>query len=628
MSTLLEPGDAPAPTTPSAPGPASTPNPAGGIGGPVFVAVGGAEAGADAGRDAASDPRRALVRGRLIDAGLRAAVTAAPLAIASIALALGGDLLLRPVSTASAVLAFATIVLVLAMLAAARVAARNPRRDARRAGQRAYGGLGVAALALIALAPWLPGPPAPEGLHDLHVLLLGACALGACAAFAPLRRPALAAVLVPLSAGFAAWRGAEAGVPSAALGGFVAGALALGVGLLYRHAWLESARAAIARELHIRELEAARDDAERADQEKSRFLATASHDLRQPVHALGLFATTLEKRLRGSGEEPLIRNIVRSIDGLDRSFNAMLDVSRLDAGVVEPNFQHFPLRDLFRRLDMYFAGQAEQAHLGLRLCPGGKSVTSDPQLLERILGNLIQNAIKYTERGGIVVVARTTATHFNIEVWDTGVGIREADLPHIFEEFYQVGRRERARVQGLGMGLAIVKRLAQLLGHRLTVRSQPGRGTMFRIGIPVGGLPGIQDAIAAADTLPMAAPEPRAILIIDDEDAVREGLALLLEEWGYQAIAAASYHQAERLARTLDLPPDLILSDLHLGDGPDGIAAIEAVRQGCGCEVPAILITGDTSPDELRRATDSGYMVLFKPVQPRKLLAALRGSMA
>jgi signal transduction histidine kinase/CheY-like chemotaxis protein len=628
MSTLLETGARPVRTEPAPAGPESAPHPAGGIGGAVFVAVGGAGGDAEAGRDAAADPRRAIVRGRLLDEGLRAAVTSAPLAIASIALALGGDLLLHPASAAHAALAFATIAIALAMLFVARAAARRRPRDARRAWQRAYAGLGVAALALLALAPWLPAPLAEESRRDLHVLVLGACALGACAAFAPLRRPAIAAILVPLSAGLAAWHGTEAGLPPAALVGFVAALLALAVGLLCRFAWLDSARGAIARDLRIRELEAARDEAERADQEKSRFLATASHDLRQPVHALGLFATTLEKRLRGSVEEPLIRNIVRSIDGLDRSFNAMLDVSRLDAGVVEPNFQHFPLRDLFRRLDMYFAGQAEQAHLGLRLCPGGKSVTSDPQLLERILGNLIQNAIKYTERGGIVVVARTTATHFNIEVWDTGVGIREADLPHIFEEFYQVGRRERARVQGLGMGLAIVKRLAQLLGHSLTVRSLPGGGTMFRIGIPVGGLPGIQDATAAADTLPMAVLEPRAILIIDDEDAVREGLALLLEEWGYQAIAAASYHQAERLARTLDLPPDLILSDLHLGDGPDGLSAIEAVRLGCGCEVPAILITGDTSPEELRRATDSGYMVLFKPVQPRKLLAALRGSMA
>ncbi len=407
------------------------------------------------------------------------------------------------------------------------------------------------------------------------------------------------------------------------LAGWVA--LVAVLALAARWRGLALVRAVLQRDDRIRELESERDAALRADQEKSRFIAIASHDLRQPVHALGLFAATLEKRLKGTADEPLVRNMVRSIDGLDRSFNAMLDVSRLDAGTIEPNFQHFPLRDLFRRLHMHFAGLAEQAGLHLRFSPGGKSVTSDPQLLERIVGNLIQNAIKYTEHGGIVVVARSTATHFNVEVWDTGVGIRDADLPRIFDEFYQVGRGQRTRGQGLGMGLAIVKRLARLLGHSLTVVSQPGRGTMFRIGIVQGGLPVIQDVTAAADTLPMPVLHPSTVLIVDDEESIRVGLSLLLEEWGYQPLAAADVAQAEQLVGTLDAPPDLILSDLHLGDGPDGIGVIHAVRRRCGREIPAILITGDTTHDEMRRATDSGHPVLFKPVQPRKLLNALRG---
>lgn len=375
----------------------------------------------------------------------------------------------------------------------------------------------------------------------------------------------------------------------------------------------------------IHDLEAARDAAERADQDKSRFLAIACHDLRQPVHAIGLFAATLEKRLQGSREEPLVRNVVRSIDDLDRSLNAMLDISRLDAGTIEPNLQHFPLRDLFRRLHMQFAGHAELANLTLRFSPGGKWVTSDPQLLERILGNLIQNALKYTERGGIVVVARTTATHFNVELWDTGVGISAVELPRVFEEFYQVRRSGSTRLQGLGMGLAIVKRLALLLGHTLVVASQTGRGTMFRVGIAQGSTPEAQDLTAPADTLPMPALQARSVLIVDDEASIREGLGLLLEEWGYQALTAGTLEQARHIVHMLALPPDLILSDLHLGNGHDGIAVIEAVRRECGCEVPAILITGDTSNEEMRRATESGHPVLFKPVQPRKLLNVLRG---
>jgi len=408
------------------------------------------------------------------------------------------------------------------------------------------------------------------------------------------------------------------------LAGLALSGAAWGAAWIRRRLWLRDAKRHIAGEDRIRALQKERDDALRADEEKSRFLAIASHDLRQPVHALGLFAATLEKRLHGTKEEPLVRNLVRSIDGLDRSFYAMLDVSRLDAGTMEPNFQHFPLRDLFRRLHMHYAGQAEQAGLGLRFSPGGKFVTSDPQLLERILGNLIQNSIKYTQHGGIVVVARSTETDFNIEVWDTGVGIRPSDLPRVFDEFYQAGRDEKRRVQGLGMGLAIVKRLVRLLGHSLTVASQPRRGTMFRIGIAKGALPEIQDATAAADTLPLPALQPRMVLVIEDDEAIRGGLTLLLEEWGYQALAAAGAEQAVRLVRQLDLPPDLILSDLHLGDSPDGICAIDVVRRECGCEVPAILVTGDTSHEEVQRATDSGHPVLFKPVQPRKLLNTLR----
>ena len=184
---------------------------------------------------------------------------------------------------------------------------------------------------------------------------------------------------------------------------------------------------------------------------------------------------------------------MRAVDGLERSFNAMLDISKLDASALAPSAVTFSLRDMFRRLHMQYVGQAELAGLGLRFSPGGKSVNSDPQLLERIVSNLIQNAIKYTTRGGIVVVARSTASHINVEVWDTGSGIPADELPRIFDEFYQVGRGERDRSHGLGMGLAIVKRLAALLGHRLEVASTVGRGTMFRIGVPIGGLPGIPE---------------------------------------------------------------------------------------------------------------------------------------
>lgn len=593
-------------------------------GGATFVAVSGPTGASSAAVQRAEIPG---TDGRLSDEALRAATAAAPAMFVAFAIALAADVVVLAPSSWRSVWLGCVVAVISAWavtLAAGRLRNR-PWRGARRL-QRGFAGLAVFSMLLLAFPPWIPGPAPPAVERIVVMLALAGVAMAGATVFASLPAPLAVAAALPLSPALAEWMRAGGTLEAGIAGVLLAMAAAL-MAVMRRRIWQRAAHASIQRDDRMRELEEARDAAVRADQEKSRFLAIASHDLRQPMHALGLFAATLEKRLRGSGEEPLVHNLARSIDALDGSFSVMLDISRLDAGTIEPNFQLFPLRDLFRRLHMHFAGQAEQAGLGLRFSPGGKLVTSDPQLLERILGNLIQNALRYTEHGGIVVVARTTRAFVNVEVWDTGVGIQRSELPRIFDEFYQVGRGERARERGLGMGLAIVKRLALLLGHRLVVSSRPGRGTMFRVGIPVGGLPEIQDVTAAADTLPMPlpVPQPRTVLIVDDEESIRQGLTLLLEEWGYQALAAGTVEQAARVVGRLDAPPDLILSDLHLGDGPDGIAAIDAVRRQCGFDVPAILITGDTSHDELRRATDSGHPVLFKPVQPRKLLNALRG---
>lgn len=571
--------------------------------------------------------RRGLVR-RLHDAAVRAVIEVRTLLFAIVAIAvvvLGGCewFLGGTISRGWTVVALAATVGCGAALLRVR---RNARwvADTRRAHRR-LALLGALMFSVLATAPWTARSGAWSAAPYLVALVLTAVGLIAASGFAPLKGLAAGAAALPLSPALVNMFDTEPSLSALGFACVVASAVAALVAISHHRTWLAAARTSIDHEDRIRALEAARDTAVRADQEKSRFLAIASHDLRQPVHAIGLFAATLEKRLEGSAEVPLVRNLSRAIDGLDRSFNVMLDISRLDAGAIEPRVQHFPLRDLFRRLHMHFAGQAEQKGLGLRFSPGGKSISSDPQLLERVMGNLVQNAIKYTERGGIAVVARSTQTHLHLEIWDTGIGIRAADLRRVFDEFYQVGQGHRVRAQGLGMGLAIVKRLVRLLGHELIVSSTPGRGTMFRLRIALGGLPEIQDVTAAADTLPMPVLQPRTVLVLDDEEAIREGLCMLLQEWGYDAIAAASIAEAERAVGLLETPPDLILSDLHLGDGPDGIAGIEAIRRQCGCDVAAILITGDTSHTEIRRATESGHPVLFKPVQPRKLYDALRG---
>ena len=248
---------------------------------------------------------------------------------------------------------------------------------------------------------------------------------------------------------------------------------------------------------------------------------------------------------------------------------------------------------------------------------------SDPQLLERVLGNLVQNALRHTREGGVVVVARSTRTHTNIEVWDTGSGIAPEELPRIFDEFYQVREGARRRQRGLGLGLAIVRRLVRLMGHTLTVASCPGRGTMFRIGIATGALDEMERATAAADTVPMPLFEARSILVIDDDEAIREGLTAVLSEWGYEVMTAAGIGEALALAGEAGGAIDLILSDLHLADGEDGLDAIDSVRRRCALPVPALVITGDTTADEMRRVEQAGLVLLFKPLQPRRLMAAL-----
>ncbi len=470
------------------------------------------------------------------------------------------------------------------------------------------------------------------GLGRADALLSTAAAtvfgVAAAQALAMLPRLAMAPVLLPALAGVgSAWAGVLADDWQGLALGLVGSACAAVLAQRGHRAWQARQQHEFDLGEQLRTAESARDAAVRTDQDKSRFLAIASHDLRQPVHALGLFAATLQKRLLDSPDEPLARNLMRAVDGLERSFNAMLDVSKLDAGAISPAPQTFPLRDMFRRLHMQYAGQAEFAGLGLRFSPGGKSVTSDPQLLERIVGNLIQNAIKYTSQGGIVVVARNTATRINIEVWDTGCGIAAANLPRVFEEFFQVGHGERDRSHGLGMGLAIVKRLAALLGHRLEVASTPGRGTLFRVGVALGGLAGMQDELAPADTQPMQAQGPLMVLVVDDEEPIREGLRLLLAEWGMQVITAADAAQAEQAVTALEGRVDLVLSDLHLGAGPDGMEVIARVRRLCGREVPAILVTGDTGHEEIQRVASAGDLVLFKPVQPRRLFEAMRSAL-
>ena len=362
----------------------------------------------------------------------------------------------------------------------------------------------------------------------------------------------------------------------------------------------------------------------RANQEKTRFLASAAHDLRQPLHALGMFCAALEQHLANTPEKPLVRNMMSAIEALESSFGAMLDISKFDAGLVEKAPRTFPIRDIFRRLYQQFGGDAEARNLALRFRATRRIVRSDPLLLERVLANLLQNALRYTRQGGVLVAARRHHNGVALEVWDTGVGIPADQKEMIFREFYQIDNPERDRGRGLGMGLAIVQRLCSLLEHPLEVDSKVGRGSVFRILVPTGEPSAIDATPSEADTLPPRKAGTVTIVLIDDERAIREATRELLRPLHVEVLVAGSIAEALEVARAAPERIDLIMSDWRLRGQENGIAAVRAVRGISGDATPAVLITGDTSPELLKLAHESGLVILHKPLQPRHIVRLVK----
>jgi signal transduction histidine kinase/CheY-like chemotaxis protein len=374
----------------------------------------------------------------------------------------------------------------------------------------------------------------------------------------------------------------------------------------------------------VQQLRSQIDVVARANQEKTRFLASAAHDLRQPLHALGMFCAALEQRLHDSSEKPLVRNMMSAIEALESSFGAMLDISKFDAGLVEKSPRTFPIRDVFRRLYQQFGGDAEARDLALRFRATRRIVRSDPLLLERVLANLVQNALRYTRQGGVLVAARRHRNGIALEVWDTGVGIPQDQQEMIFREFYQIDNPERDRGRGLGMGLAIVQRLCNLLEHPLEMHSTPGHGSVFRVVVPVGEANAIDATPSEADTLPPRKLGTVTVILIDDERAIREATRELLKPLHVDVLVAATIAEAVEVAKAAPETIDLIMSDWRLRGQENGIAAVRAVRSVSGENTPAVLITGDTSPELLKLAHESGLVILHKPLQPRHVVRLVK----
>jgi signal transduction histidine kinase/CheY-like chemotaxis protein len=365
-------------------------------------------------------------------------------------------------------------------------------------------------------------------------------------------------------------------------------------------------------------LRAAKDEAERANVTKSKFLAAASHDLRQPVQSLLFFIHVLGERLAGHEAQALVGTMHQALDALKGLLDGILDLSKLDAGVIAPQVQSCPLGPLLERLEAEYAPRFAAKRLDLTMVPTSLGVDSDVTLLGRILGNLIENALKYTANGGVLVGCRRHGRTLRIEVWDTGIGIPPDRLEDIFDEFVQIGNPARDRTQGLGLGLAIVKRLARLLGHRLDVRSRPGHGSVFSVEVPLSGAESW--APDAGAVMPSAAASAGALaVIIDDEAIILEGLRVLLETWGYAVVDAQDAATALARVEALGRAPDVVVADFRLRHGRTGVEAIALLRTAFGAALPGILLTGDTGPGLLAEADALGLATLHKPVPPGEL---------
>lgn len=373
------------------------------------------------------------------------------------------------------------------------------------------------------------------------------------------------------------------------------------------------------------ELRTKKEEAETATRAKSRFLAAASHDLRQPIHALGMFVARLAQLPHDRETRHLIGNLEASVRAMQDLLDALLDVSRFDADAVRVQFQPVPLAPLFEQLRSALLPVATDKGLRLRVRNSRLWVHSDPTLLHRILLNLISNALRYTGHGGVLVGCRTSrdGSRLWIEVWDTGVGIAPEHQQDIFREFYQIGNPERDRNKGLGLGLNIVDRTARLLGHPLQLCSIPGHGTRFRLELPVAPAGDLQAVLAGSETLPVDDVRGLRILVIEDDRHSAQALRGLLDSWGCLVALVDGLQGALTLVEG-GFVPDLVLSDFRLRAGESGMQTLQSLRTVLDRALPACLMSGDTDPELIQACRAAGLPLLHKPVRPAKLRTLIR----
>lgn len=370
---------------------------------------------------------------------------------------------------------------------------------------------------------------------------------------------------------------------------------------------------------------AAKAEAEQANIGKTRFLAAASHDLQQPLNAARLFLGALADEVASPRARDLLGRVDAALDSFDDLLGALLDISRLDAGAWPVSVSSLAVAPLLSRLVAEYRPQAEAAGLQLRVVPCDAAIQTDRHLFERVLRNLLSNAIRYTDAGRILLGCRRSGERLRIEVWDTGIGIAEDRLDRIFEEFHRIGNAPRNESTGLGLGLAIVDRISRLLDLRVAVSSRPGRGSMFAVSAPYGRRP-------AAPSVPEASGESVArgdavvgawIVVIENDEASLDGLRMLLGSWGCHLIGATTTAQALQRLDETGRVPDIALVDWHLEDGACGGEAVGLLRGRYGAGLPALVISSDRSADLRARIKALGLPLLPKPTNPARLRAML-----
>ena len=368
--------------------------------------------------------------------------------------------------------------------------------------------------------------------------------------------------------------------------------------------------------------EQARESAQRASQAKSRFLATASHDLRQPLQTLALLNGTLRRVVADADVAQILTQQEQAIGAMSRLINALLDISKLESGAVKPDPVDFPVAAIFEELRREFAGVAADKQLKLEIADSTVRAHSDPSLVEQVLRNLVSNAIKYTRRGKVALTCMLVpGSLLRLEVLDTGIGIPANQLACIYDEFYQVGVATNRARDGYGLGLSIVKRIVELLGLRLEVSSQPGEGSSFSLLLPAAtGREAPPRPAAEPEAATAAARREQRVLLVEDDAWVRDATRMLLSVEGYRVTAVATLEEALEVASA---GVDILVTDYHLSDGLTGTQVITALRETLGRPLKAVLVTADTSRAIRDLPRDPNLCVASKPLRAEEMLTLL-----